>query len=335
MKLFVLLLEFFLFSQRTFGFSSCHAGKRSYLPKLRLQEEAANGDSETTELDRLKTGWQDLVSGRAFDGSDVSQLGTPEDIMGVIGHFPLIFESIRTAFTGQLSTDGYVFCAISTFLTSLAHLKMTLDTPRDFRAPRLAEYRSVYEFSFLYLVPFSWLTWRITEVFPTELEFVDPIMSLLFSVITIYGFVYGIVGKNRLNEANNDQDYQGILLPSSKEYQEQAQLYLTGNIAINGLACLFIPFAWVLTYRGTEWWDRVQQLHPNLAAFMGLSLLVATVGDVSGNFLLRLKELGIFKNPSSIVVMGILSNIWLLLFPEIVFNSIYNSGISEIGFYFE
>jgi hypothetical protein len=69
------------------------------------------------------------------------------------------------------------------------------------------------------------------------------------------------------------------------------------------------------------------------------------------------------KYPETIVVMGILSNFWLLLFPEILFNSIYsryvqwsrgiestmlsfnkflygmrkpeNSGISEIGFYFE
>ena len=53
--------------------------------------------------------------------------------------------SVRTAFRGQFSTTGYALCAASTLVTALAHLKMMLDTPRDFKAPRLAEYRSVYE----------------------------------------------------------------------------------------------------------------------------------------------------------------------------------------------
>ena len=68
-----------------------------------------------------------------------------------------------------------------------------------------------------------------------------------------------------LDRVNNDSAYDGVLLPSSESYQKQAQLYLTGNVAINGLACLFIPFAWTLTVRGTVWWDRVQALHPNQA----------------------------------------------------------------------
>lgn len=333
-----LLLFSVILIHRTFGFVPCP------IPSSRIIQEvaAAKEDSalvddvaEETDLDRLRIGWSDLIEGRAFDGSQVSKLATPEDFIGVVGHFPLIAESIRTAFTGQFSTLGYLICAASTILTSLAHLKMTLDTPRDFRAPRLAEYRSIYEFSALYLIPFAWLQWRITPAFPTELEVADPLMSALFSIITIYGFAYAIYGKGLLDRVNNDPSYKGVLQPSSKEYQDGAQLYLTGNVTINGLACLFIPFAWTLTFRGTEWWERVQVLHPNQAAFMGISLLVATIGDVSGNFLLRLKELDLCKSQNSIVVMGILSNFWLLLFPEIVFNGIYNSGISEVGFYWE
>ena len=138
-----------------------------------------------------------------------------------------------------------------------------------------------------------------------------------------------------LDRVNNDPAYDGVLLPSSESYQKQAQLYLTGIVAINGLACLFIPFAWTLTVRGTVWWDRVQALHPNQAAFLGLSFLVATLGDVSGNLLLRLKELDLVKSQPSIVVFGILSNVLLLLFPEIVFNILYTSGVSEVGFYWE
>jgi hypothetical protein len=238
---------------------------------LRQQKEpTAISEGKNSEIYRLKSGWDDLFTGKAFDGSDLSRLATPEDIIGIAGHFPLIVESIRTAFTGQFSSEGYVICAFTSLLTSMAHLKMTLDTPRDFRAPRLAEYRSVYEFSALYLVLFAWLTWRITEAFPQQFEVADPIMSFLFSAITIYGFAYAFVGKKLLDKVNNDENYRGVLQPSPEEYQQQAQLYLTGNIAINGLACLFIPFAWTLTFRGTEWWERVQDLHPNQAAFLGL-----------------------------------------------------------------
>ena len=68
---------------------------------------------------------------------------------------------------------------------------------------------------------------------------------------------------------------------------------------------------------------------------MGLSLLVATLGAVSGTLLMRMKELNLVKSQPSIVVMGIISNVWLLLFPEVVFYTLYASGISEVGFYFE
>jgi len=303
--------------------------------KTSKKDDIIDNTEDESELDRLQAGWFDLINGRAFDGSQVSRLATPEDFIGVVGHLPLIAESLRTAFTGQLSTTGYELCAASTLVTALAHLKMTLDTPRDFQAPRLAEYRSVYEFSAIYLVPFAWLQWRVTAAFPEELAVADPLMSALFTAVTIYGVAYALYGKGLLDRVNNDPAYDGVLRPSSESYQKQAQLYLTGNIAINGLACLFIPFAWTLTVRGTGWWDRVQALHPNQAAFLGLSLLVATVGDVSGNFLLRLKEFNIVKSQPLIVVMGILSNVWLLLFPEIVFNILYTAGISEVGFYWE
>ena len=105
--------------------------------------DAGKPQKESSELARLQLGWSDLVNGRAFDGSQVSRLATPEDFIGVVAHIPLIAESLRTAFTGQFSTTGYALCAASTLVTALAHLKMMLDTPRDFKAPRLAEYRSV------------------------------------------------------------------------------------------------------------------------------------------------------------------------------------------------
>ena len=169
-------------------------------------------EDDSTELDRIQAGWSDLISGRAFDGSQVSRLATPEDVIGVVGHLPLIAESLRTAFTGQLSTTGYELCAASTLVTALARLKMTLDTPRDFRAPRLAEYRSVYEFSVVYLFLFAWLQWRVTEAFPEELAVADPLMSALFTACTaIYGVAYLLYGKGLLDRVNNDPAYSGVL----------------------------------------------------------------------------------------------------------------------------
>ena len=162
--------------------------------------DAGKAQKESSELDRLQLGWSDLVNGRAFDGSQVSRLATPEDFIGVVAHIPLIAESLRTAFTGQFSTTGYALCAASTLVTALAHLKMMLDTPRDFKAPRLAEYRSVYEFSAAYLVPFAWLQWRVTAAFPQELAAADPYMSALFTAVTIYGVTYALYGKVRARD---------------------------------------------------------------------------------------------------------------------------------------
>lgn len=291
-------------------------------------------EEHQSELERIKVGWEDLKNNRALDEENLSLLLSPEDFIGVVGNLPLIFESLRTAFTGQFISEGYVICAATTFLTSIAHLKMMLDTPRDFRAPRLAEYRTTYEFSVLYLIPFAWLLWRITSLFPKELENADPFMSSLLTIVSIYGAIYGFFGKAELQRAN-EKEYEGILLPSSQKYQDQASLYLTGGILINFLACLFIPFAWTISVRGTEWWERVQINHPNEAAFLGVSLLVAIIGDTTGNLFLRMKELKIVKSSAAIVLIGIVSNFLLLLFPEIVFNSVYHSGVSELGFYWE
>jgi len=296
---------------------------------------SSSADEKRSEVDGLKAGYQDLLQGRAIDTSNAGAvIGTPHDFMGVVVHAPLIFESLRTAFTGQIHADFYQLCAFSTFAAAISHGIMAYQMERDYRAPRLGEYKTVYEFSSLYLGPFGWLLWRISPNFPTALEPFDFLPCIAMTLVTLYGFLYPLYAKGLLEEANQE-GYEGILVPSDLTYQAQAQLYLTGNIAINGLACLFLPFAWTLAVRGTEWWERVQSLHPNEAAFLGVSILVAIIGDVSGNLLARMRQLDFFKSEAAIVVCGISSNLLLLLFPEIIFNSIYNSGVSEVGFYWE
>lgn len=308
--------------------------------RMRAAERDSGGadtSSSVSELAELKIGLRQVVSLEAFDGTNIDKLWTLEDIIGVVIHIPLVYEAFVTAFTGQVDHVAYAVCAAFTLTTSLAHFKMCFDEPRDWRAPRLAEPKSVYEFSALYLLPFSWLLWRMTSQYPAILEGqLDIVGCIALSSITIYGWAFAVYGKflmQRVNRPNGS--YQGRLQPSPQEYQTQAQLYLTGNVVINSLACLFLPFAWTLSLRGTEWWNRVQELHPNQAAFLGVSILVAIIGDTSGNLLLRLQQLEVTTSVRALVVMGILSNIVFLLFPEIVFNSIYTSGVSEVGFYWE
>ena len=287
--------------------------------------------------EELKVGFRQIVTLEAFDPAYIGGLASAEDIIGIIIHVPLLQQAFQTAFTGQVDGAAYAQCALFTFITSLAHSKMWLDEPRDLRAPRLAEPHTVYEFSALYLIPFSWLLYRITPMYPMALEGpLDIAGCIALSAITIYGWAYAVFGKTLLRRVNDpNSGYSGTLQPSSEEYQMQAQLYLTGNIVINSLACLFLPFAWTLAIRGNEWWTRVQDLHPNQGAFLGVSILVAILGDTSGNLLLRLQQLKVTTSVRALVVMGILSNIVFLLFPEIIFNVIYMGGISEIGFYWE
>ena len=108
--------------------------------------------------------------------------------------------------------------------------------------------------------------------------------------------------------------------------QVDAEFYRFSAICVlRGVVC-FCPL------RGTEWWERVQSLHPNQAALMGVSILVAIVGDTSGNLLLRMQQLRFFQSEAAIVVCGVTL---LLLFPEIIFHTLYSSGVSEFGFYWE
>lgn len=331
------LLVFVLFAlviEAVEGFAPIQQAKKRIQSKSIFSTN--NENNNEVEVEGLRLGLQDLIQGRAINSNNAGALfGTPHDAIGVLVHTPLVFESIRTATTGQLNPDFYQFCALCTFCCAIAHGIMSNEMDRDFRAPRLAEYKSVYEFSALYLVPFSWLLWRLTSSFPVSLEVFDLPACAVLTIVTLYGFLYGIYGKKLLEEANLPGYEGGALIPSDPAYTAQADLYLTGNIAINGLACLFLPFAWTLAFRGTEWWDRVQALHPNEAAFLGISVLVAIIGDVSGNLLLRMQQLEVFRSEQAIVVCGISSNILLLLIPEIIFNTLYNSGVSEVGFYWE
>eukprot|EP00977_Amphora_coffeiformis_P001645 scaffold310_cov168-Amphora_coffeaeformis.AAC.40 len=165
------------------------------------------------------------------------------------------------ALKGQVDGMALARCALCTALTSVAYAKMAWEELQDWRALLLGEPKSVYQFSYL---SYGYLS------------------SLGLTVITLSGWAGAVRGKWLLAEVNDPASiYQGKLEPSSKEYQTQVQLYLMGNNVINSLACLFIPFAWTLTLTGTEWWVQVQELHPNQAAFLAVSILVAILGDTS------------------------------------------------------
>ena len=310
--------------------------KQQSTSEIQPEETTPNSRETLNELEELQLGYQEIVSLEAFDATNLGRLWTVEDIIGIGIHVPLLVQAFQTAIVGQIDPSAYAITAACTAITSLAHAKMCWEEPRDLRAPRLGEAHSVYEFSALYLVPFSWLLYRMTPLYPSSLEVLDVVGCLALSIVTIYGWAGAVYGKYLLDKVNDPtSNYQGSLQPSSQDLQTKAHLYLTGNVIINSLACLFLPFAWTLALRGTEWWTRVQSLHPHQAAFLGVSILVAILGDTSGNLLLRLQQLQLVTSPRALVVMGIVSNIVFLLVPEIVFNSIYMGGVSEVGFYWE
>jgi hypothetical protein len=321
--------------RRTLLRSTSSPPSKSELPPATEQDTASSRSAQLREsqMVRFLDGCDGVVTGRAMDMTKLEQFfrSSPVDVVGTVTMIPLVAEAFRTAATGEFDTSAlsYQLCVASTVLGALSHAIMAVTTPRDSRAPRLAEPRTVYEFSALYLIPFAWLLWRITPVFPRSLEVLDPSLALLFTLITLYGVACPIYGLHQFAKGCD------TLEPSTLDYHENAKLLCKGGIAINVLACLFIPFCWCLCFQGTEWWDRVQQLHPHEGAFFGVSILVAIVGDMSGNWLLRLKESGIVRQYSSLVALGTVSNFLLLLFPEILFNTIYHSGVSEIGFYWE
>lgn len=305
-----------------------------------LQRSSSSNDvakSESESIDQwtdIWNGWNDLISGDSIDTTKVSDYWrSPSDVVATLAMLPLTIEAFRTALTGTFDEGSYLVCAAVTLFCAIAHLQMTLNTPRDFRAPRLAEPRTVYEFSYLYLFAFSWFLWRVNlaSALPAP-EALDGIGIFGLCAVTLYGVLIPLYSRSLL-----DQPFeQSGLEPSPDNYREQAKLLCTGNIVINVLACLFLPFVVTLClWRGSEWWDRVQVLHEHQAAFMGVSLLVAILGDMSGNALLRIKEFGIITQYNSLVSLGIVSNFLLLLFPELIFNGLYFDGISEVGFYWE
>jgi len=123
--LLLIQLVFILHSARGFVPGENHPFLSHARPTtIRSAQKSTPDESADTELDRILVGWADLVNGKAFDGSKLSRLATStEDVIGVVGHFPLIAESLRTAVTGQFSPSGYAFCAATTLITSLAHAK--------------------------------------------------------------------------------------------------------------------------------------------------------------------------------------------------------------------
>ena len=130
--------------------------KRSAVPELFERDQAtddfANADSE---LSRLQYGWHLVTTGQALNPSNLGKLWTPEDLVATVAVLPLSIESLHTAFTGQVHPDYYIACALLSISCAAAHSKMCLDTPRDWRSPRLGELRTVYQYSPLFTIPFA------------------------------------------------------------------------------------------------------------------------------------------------------------------------------------
>jgi len=315
-----------------------HIPRSRQVSTTRRHSSTRTQEGLAEEASRIRDGATLLVNGRAVNSEKIRELATTEDFVATGGNVPLVLASVSTALTGQVDNISYMLCAIVTVATGLAHWRMYETTERDWRAPRLGEARTTYQFSAIYLVAFGWLLARVNPLFPTNLEVLDIAMATVLTIIVVYGFLYPVFAKaffqSEASKAKRNPVLP-VLEPSSEDFQNETQLLLTGQVVINILAGLFIPFTWVLVNRGTEWWLRVTELHENQAAFLGVSILTAIIGDDIGNLLLRLRDKEVITSWPADVFAGLVLNFTLLLLPELCFNVFYNSGVSETGFYFE
>eukprot|EP01038_Epipyxis_sp_PR26KG_P004085 gene4085-5833_t len=308
-----------------------------------IQSSRLHHNKET----KLKTKKIDDVQ---LKSNQQSQLLIESDaLVNGVGLIVMSITSFEMAIDGSLNNILLNTSGIFASITAIIHALISLATPRDFTVPRLADSKTIYEISALFLVGFSWLLFRLTPFpFFSFSHSLDIIMTISISLFLIYQFVFYIIGKMKILDANS----------KSKIIQQSmvnAELLLNGNGVLASLTCLFVPFIWTYSIRGIDWWTRVQSIYPNQAAYMCISVLVAIIGNNFGMVLFARKQFSdilstknsdklpeelLVSNKSDdqflqLVTFGVLSNLFLLLAPEIAFHWLHSAGISEIEFYWQ
>mmetsp|Transcript_3689 Transcript_3689/g.3826 ORF Transcript_3689/g.3826 Transcript_3689/m.3826 type:complete len:362 (+) Transcript_3689:181-1266(+) len=313
----------------------------------------SNIDGKDSEIEQIYSGAEELLNFKeVIQVRNINKIATFEDIFTFVALMPVIITSIYSAATGIFVPEQYLICSICTFLTSIAHLNLSIITPRDIRIPRLADYKTTYEYSFIFLFTFSWALFRLTSYYPLSLQIIDLPMTIITTLLVVYALVFSITGKIQLSkiikngivsESKREKETETLSFSLSsfstnslsQELINETQLLLTGNFLLNLLTTLFLPFLWTISLRHSLWWDRIQSLHHHQAALLGLEFLVAIIGNSAGNELLRAYEMKIIPLAVHVFIIGILMNFALVIFPELLFHYQFSEGISYWNFYFE
>jgi hypothetical protein len=115
-----------------------------------IDTEKQDRSDLSDELVLLGQGFSLLRNGQVKLGG-LDTLVTVEDAVMLVGLIPLTTTSLVTAFTGTFfSEQFYLVCAVVSVATGFAHWRMYETAQRDWRAPRLGEARTTYQYSAIY-----------------------------------------------------------------------------------------------------------------------------------------------------------------------------------------
>jgi hypothetical protein len=260
--------------------------------------------------------------------ANLDKLKTPADLWSLVGLVPIILTSVTTSITGQVHDDSYIVaCIVGAIINVFTNIQMYIDAPMQSKVPNLAAYKFVYGYSAALNVPYAWLLYRLSDIYPESLTWVDIPITTVFTALSLYGVLGAFQGKKELKSVDTTGE--------KEDFIDQLDITLSGQVVVNTLGGLFIPLAWNICARGTEWWDRVQSLHINEAGLLNLSILVALIGNITGVMSYRVRETEVITDMKVIVPTGLLLNVVLLLIPEILFFSQFESGVSKLAFYWE
>ena len=245
----------------------------------------------------------------------------------------LLIAAFQTSFAGSPDSAIVNISAIFAFISAFSHAIISIRSTRDVDIPRLGDTKTIYEYSSLLLVGFTWLLLRITphSLIPSS-QAIDIAMSTFTTIVLLYG------GSTALR--SKDQIAKESTLPLSQAKQD-ADIILNGNVALSIMAGLFLPFFWCLALRGDDWWTRVQLMYPNQLAYFVISVLAVIIGNNFGLLLYskkdflseKLKMEGKNNQVSLLVGLASLVNALLFIAPEIAFHATYGSNVSELSFY--
>jgi hypothetical protein len=118
----------------------------------------------------------------------------------------MAFESFNLSVMGVLEKDPLFVCSFLGFITAVIQYRIAAKSPRNERVPRLADTKTIYEFSFYFLLGFSWLLLRISPQSPiSTFHQLDLFMAGFISALLLYVGLFTVIGKKTIAGTDNQE----------------------------------------------------------------------------------------------------------------------------------